>query len=132
MLQSLEVLNGSLSPKFDCLNNIYTVKVNNDVNYLKIEYKVEENVLVNIIGNNYLKEGENKVLIEVSNNESLETYTLIVTKEESITASFIEPNMEVVEIKKEMPEYTAQLISIVCFVLILIIFKILFLRKKRK
>ncbi|MEG0977528.1 MAG: hypothetical protein RSF02_03130, partial [Bacilli bacterium] len=76
MLQSLEILNGELSPKYDIYNNIYSVKVEKNITSLEINYVINETDTINIIGNNNFTDGENIVLIEVFNGTSLTSYTL--------------------------------------------------------
>ena len=71
MLINLEVYNAEISPIFDCNNLTYTVNVNNNINKLDLFTEPQEGYEVNIIGNNDLKEGENTILIEVSNSIEL-------------------------------------------------------------
>ena len=59
-MESLEILNGKLSPKYDKYNDIYTVSISSDINELEIKYSTNENEMVNIYGNTNLQEGKNK------------------------------------------------------------------------
>ena len=132
MLHNLQILNGELSPDFEETNNTYTVSVTSDVSSLKLIYTIDEEAVVEIKGNDNLGAGENMVLIEVTNeNNELTTYSLLVTKEKTTTASsLLEPSIPV-EVKKELPTYVAPLIACVCFVLILLSIALIF-HKKRK
>lgn len=133
MLQSLEILNGEMTPKFDKYNNIYSVKVDENITMLELNYTVDENCIVNIVGNSNFAIGENQVFIEVTNEKGRTTYTILVNKEEVQVASVMDVmDYQRVEIKKELPEYIAPLISIVCFLIILCTFSLLFHKKKAK
>ena len=133
MLHNLEILNGELSPNFEESNNIYTVAIASDVDVLKITYTVEDKNDVTIKGNENLTFGENTVLIEVSDEAgNINTYTLLVTKEEEQTTSAFTFEPKPIEVKKELPSYTVPLIAAICFFLILVAFRIIFVRKKHK
>lgn len=133
MLQSLEVLNGEMTPKFDKYNNIYSVKVKDDVTSLEINYTADDNCDINVIGNSNFIAGENRVYITVVSDETRTTYTILVNKEEAETVSVMDMmESQTIEIKKELPEYVAPLISIVCFLIILITFSLLFHKKVRR
>lgn len=133
MLHNLKILNGEMTPEFDEANSIYTVAVTNDVASLKLIYTIDEEANVTIIGNDNLSEGENTVLIEVSNaEEKLVTYTLKVNKEKTEAASSLTPAIEKIDVPKELPNYVAPLIAIICFTLILLMFRLIFIRRKHK
>ena len=133
MLHNLAVLNGELSPTFDENNDTYTVLIKSDINELKMTYTIDEEVNVEIKGNENLTFGENTVLIEVGDKEgNITTYTLLVTKEEEKTTSAFVLEPKPIEVKKELPGYTVPLIASICFFLILIAFRIIFVRKKHK
>lgn len=130
MLINLEVYNAALSPIFDSNNLLYTVYVNNNVNNLDLFTEAEEGYEVNIVGNNDFKEGENTILIEVSNGIELNTYMINVIKETTVT-NYIYDIPEPLEIQKELPQYVAPLIGIICFILIITLYTILFHKKRR-
>ena len=131
MLINLEVYNAEISPIFDCNNLTYTVNVNNNINKLDLFTEPQEGYEVNIIGNNDLKEGENTILIEVSNSIELNTYTIKVIKETTVT-NYIYDIPEPLEIQKELPQYVAPLIGIICFIFIITLYNILFHKKRSK
>lgn len=131
MLLELEIYNGQLSPFFDSNIFIYNVSIDKYTNYLDLFTKSDDGYNVNIIGNENLKEGENTVFIEVSNDTELNTYTLNVMKEATVTNIIYTP-LEPLEVQKELPLYVAPLISIICFILILSLYTILFHKKRNR
>ncbi|MEG0794664.1 MAG: hypothetical protein RSE17_01635 [Bacilli bacterium] len=130
MLQSLEILNGELSPKYDIYNNIYSVKVEKNITSLEINYVINETDTINIIGNNNFTDGENIVLIEVFNGTSLTSYTLNVLKETSQVINNYNEIINQVEVKKELPIYVAPFIASFAFLIILFTFWLLFKKGK--
>lgn len=84
-LKELNVKNGEMSPKFDSDKLEYDVKVSGKVDKLEIEaIPFEISTKVDILGNSNLKEGENSVLIKLTDkNNFTQVYTLNVTKESS-------------------------------------------------
>ena len=130
MLNDLEIINGDLSPEFDCLNNIYSVTISENVDELVMDYSVTDGYIVNVIDNKDLASGENEVYIQVIKDEEINTYTLLVYKESSEPVFNYDYNLDTVEVEKELPEYVAPLIGGSCFLIILIVFLLLF--KKRK
>ena len=132
MLTDLEILNGELSPVFDIYNDIYSVTVDEDVDYLVMDYDVSEGYVVNVIDNESLSAGENEVYIQVINGEDINTYTLLVYKEDSEPVVNYDYLMEPLEVEEEMQEYVPPLIIGGCILIILITFFILFHKKKVK
>ena len=130
MLIDLEIINGDLSPEFDCLNNIYSVTISENVDELVMDYSVTDGYIVNVIDNKDLASGENEVYIQVIKDEEINTYTLLVYKESSEPVFNYDYNLDTVEVEEELPEYVAPLIGGSCFLIILIVFLLLF--KKRK
>lgn len=131
MLEDLNIVNGELTPKFDIYNNIYSVSVLKDVDELVIDYKVTDGYVVNIIDNHDLVAGENEVYIQVIKDEEVNTYTLIVNKEEAKQVINYDYLLEPLEVEEKLPEYVAPLIGGICFFIILCIFLLLFKKKKR-
>lgn len=131
MLTDLEVLNGTLSPEFDIYNDIYSVTIEEDVEELVIDYTVEEGFVVNIIDNDSLTAGENEVYLQVIQGEEINTYTLLVYKEDSKPVINYELIPEEVEVEKEMNPYTAPIIIISCLLIIFFFFWILFHKRTK-
>ena len=132
MLEDLEILNGIITPEFDIYNNIYSVSIAEDVEELVINYKVSDDYVVNIIDNNNLVPGENEVYIQVIKENEINTYTLLVNKEETEQASNLEYLLEPLEVKEELPTYVAPLIIGSCIFLMLVFFLIIFKKKRVK
>ena len=131
MLTDLEVLNGALSPEFDIYNDIYSVTIDEDVDELVIDYTVEEGFVVNIIDNDSLTAGENEVYLQVIQGEEINTYTLLVYKEDSKPVINYELIAEEVEVEEEMNPYTAPIIIISCLLIIFFFFWILFHKRTK-
>lgn len=133
VLQNLEIMNGTISPKYDVYNNVYSVSVDENVNYLVINYKLEEGCNIEIIGNENFKSGENKVYLELKKEEEKELVTLLVNKEKAeVVSSFDLDVMRPIDIVEPLPSYVAPLLADVCFLIILFTFVILFHRKKKR
>lgn len=132
MLEDLEILNGIISPEFDIYNNIYSVSISEDVDELVINYKVSDGYVVNIIDNNNLVPGENEVYIQVIKENEINTYTLLVNKEETEDVADLKYLLEPLEVKEELPTYVAPLVGGSCLFLIFIFFLIIFRKRKIK
>ena len=130
MLNSLEVVNGSMSPQFVSDIFEYNVTVNDEVVSLVLDYKAPEGATVTIYGNDYLTEGENHVIIEVYEDE-LKTYTLTVMKESSSEAASTYNSYEKVEVNTNAwyKELITPGISVICFMTIVFLFCIIFRKK---
>ena len=130
MLLDLEILNGVMSLKFDKYVNTYTVEVDNNVEKLQFNYKVEDNSQVDVINNENINDGLNYVYIIVTNEQEQNTYTLEVYKEvtkEVISTSDLETKLEV---EQQVNKNTPYIIGSICFVIILIFFLIIFHPRK--
>ena len=128
MLNSLEVVNGSISPEFKPDVFEYTVNVSDEVLALVLNCKAEEDATITVYGNDYLTEGENHVIVEVYKDE-LFTYTLAVYKAESDEVMNIYNDAQALEVKHNEPWYQnfiIPIISIGCFITIITLFSIIF------
>jgi len=134
MLIDLKILNGNLELKYNEYTYEYTVKVDNSIDRLEIEYKLNDNCFLTIRNNN-LNEGENIVYLDVFNKEKQLTYTLYVYKEKSEEVSGIDNYLNSLEVntRNEVVETCKiQILSISVFLIIVILFSIIFRRKKIK
>ncbi len=131
MLKDLKILNGNLDLTFNPLNTIYTITVSSEVNSLEIEYELEENTSISVFGN-ALEYGTNEVVLTVYNDEEMESYYIYVYREE-VTETMQEiENLSALNIeKKEVSEYAAPGISVICFLIILFSFVLLFKKRKK-
>ena len=130
MLNDLKIINGVLSPEFDIYNNIYSVNIDENVDKLVIEYDVDSDYIVNIIDNESLVSGNNEVYLQVIKDNEINTYTLLVYKEETDTVVNYDYLLEPLEVKEELPSYVAPLIIGCCSFVILLVFILLFKKKK--
>ena len=128
MLDDLKVLNGDMQPKFDKYNDLYTVFVNNNVEKLELSYIVSGTEVDEIIGNDFLNFGENLVVIKLANGEK---YNLNVIKKQEQTVTNVFDNYEKIEIKPEMPSYIPSLIGIICFLLVVLSYLLIFKKKNK-
>lgn len=82
-LSTLSIKNLNLSPKFSTEKYEYTVGLTEDLSSLEIEAKANsETAIIEIVGNEDLKQGENIITILVNNAETEEsaTYQIVVNK----------------------------------------------------
>lgn len=133
MLKDLKILNGNLELKFNEYTYEYTVVVANDINELEFEYKIDDNCQINI-NDNILDNYENIVYIDVYNDEEIETYTFYVYKENTNYTTGIDDYKKSLEVVNtiEVEPYKLQLLSVGIFLSIIIIFSIIFHRRKAK
>ena len=131
MLKDLKVLNGNLELKFNEYTYEYTVVVEDNVNELELEYKLEDNCLINIT-NNVLDDYENIVYIDVYNEDNIDTYTLYVYKESidyTVGIDNYKKSLEVIN-TVEVETYKLQLLASGIFLSIVIVFCIIFHKRK--
>ena len=133
-IQNLEVLNGTLSRKFESANNVYSVVLNENETSLKLNYELKDkDAKVSFLNNEYVQNGENVATLLVTNSNGLEeSYTFYLEKEETtpvFNESLLTNNVSEV---KEIP-YLKYYVGLGCLLIILILFKILVIGfKKRK
>ena len=132
MLKKLTILNGDLSVKFDPLNTRYTVNMNTNDKKLELEYEVEEGNNVSIF-NNHSEEGRNEIVVTVYNDEEMMSYYLEVFQNTSSIVTNSEDYFASLEVKgkEDIPEYVADGIASICFLIILLSFTFLFKKKKK-
>ncbi len=131
MLEELIVLNGELSPKYDKYNNKYTVKINENVFKLLFEYVKDSEVEITVYGNNNLKEGENYIVLLVKKGDQKEYIYLNAVKEkdEKVIETF--NTTTPLEVANSMPIYGGYLIATSCFLIIVLLYLVMFKRKKK-
>ena len=131
-IKDLEVENGVLSREFETTNNTYSILLNDGEERVRFSYDLfDSDASVTIKGDTFIDGMENKTVMEVENTDgTTEIYTFYLEKE-SVTPVFQEfPTIN--ETKKVIP-YLSYYVGIVCFLIILILFKIIVLGfKKRK
>lgn len=131
MINNLEVLNGDLELKFNPFIYEYTVRVKSDVEELSFSYDLEDDCYVRL-RNNIILEEENTIYLDVYNVDNLVTYTFYVYKDNVSSTIGIDNYMKSLEIvkKEEVSLYKVQLLSIGLFLSLLIVFCIIFCKRK--
>lgn len=129
MLNNLEILNGSITPKFDSNIKDYEVEVSDTVISLVMQYESDNDSKVSIYGNDNLSNGENHVLIEVYDGNKVNTYTLTVYKGLKDVSTKINENVKIEVVGKTYNNSVIQgsiIIStlIIIFILYRLIFKL--------
>lgn len=132
MLTSFEILNGEMTPKYDEYNDIYTVTIKEEVTSLDIKYVVSNpNANVYINGNENIDK-DTTVSIEINEGTNVRKIHLNVLKENTETTSDLKDYFTSLEVskKKDIPDYIAPLIGASCFLIIIIVFSLLFYKKR--
>lgn len=132
-ITNLEVLNGTLSRKFEGTNNVYSVILNDSETTLKLNYELKDKeAKVEFLNNEYNINGENIATLLVTNSDGLEeTYTFYLEKEETtpvFNESLLTNNVPDI---KEIP-YLEYYVGTGCLVIIIILFKILIIGFKKR
>lgn len=133
LLQDLKVINGELSIPFNPYNMHYTVSLtDSSVTSLEFQYELKEDAQIEILNNN-LNNDKTEILVKVFNDDESYTYYITVYKEESQDVSYYDHLVKRLEssTQKEVPKYAVPLISVSCFLLILLFFTLLFKKKKK-
>ena len=131
MIEELNILNGDLELKFNEYTYEYTVKVSSDISSLEFSYKLKDDANINII-NNYL-DNNSVVYVDVYNIDERVTYTFNVYKENTLSSSGIDnykKSLEVVDIDPNY-NYKVEGLCVGVFLVIVIMFSIIFKRKKK-
>lgn len=131
MLSDLKVLNGTLDLEFDGSIYNYTILVDDSITSLELLYETKNNEYV-VVRNNNIVDFENFVYIDVYAYDRIITYTLCVYKENSNQVSGIDSYLNSLEVQKtdNVTQVEMQCLSIGVFLGIVIIFSIIFKRKK--
>ena len=132
MLNDLKVLNGNLELSFNNLNYEYTVEVEEDIKKLEFSFKYDDGVNIEVIDND-LKNIDNIVYIKVSKENEEDIYTLYVHKKVTNEVTGIDLFKSSLDIEKEeIALYKVQILGISIFLIIVIIFCLLFKKRKIK
>lgn len=130
MFYFLEILNGELEKPFDEETYLYNVYVEKDINSLQLNFKMREGCTINVVGNKNFVDKENYVFVEITKNEKVTTYTFIVHKETSETVFKYDEAIPLeIENKNNAFNYTPY-VMVICVILIVFLFKIIFRHKK--
>ena len=131
MLKELKIKNGILELEFNQYTYEYTVLVDENILSLEFEYELENNSQLEII-NNKINEGENIVSLRVFNEEDEIIYTFYVYKEKTNMVNGIDVYKESLEVSanNEISLYKVQILTAGIFLVIIILFSIIFKRKR--
>ena len=131
MIEELNILNGDLELKFNEYTYEYTVKVSSDISSLEFSYKLKDDANINI-RKNYL-DNNSVVYVDVYNIDERVTYTFNVYKENTISSSGIDNYKKSLEIVDIDPNYNYKVegLCVGVFLVIVIMFSIIFKRKKK-
>ena len=130
MLNNLNILNGSISPTFSPNVYDYNVEVVDAISLI-LEYDCD--YPITIYGNENLTEGESHVLIEVFDGSKVNTYTLVVNNKSTKEVASFNNDYAKVEIDAHSEVFNdiiTPLISVVCFMTIVILFCLIFHKRK--
>lgn len=130
LINDLKINNATISPKFDQYNNYYSVTIDENTYKLDFEYDFNKDKYeVKITNNENLV--ENKLIyVTVYNKESKEknTYIFKIYLEEVITTVKTVDNEEDTGKKDKKTTNYAPVIGTVCFLLIIFVYYVIFLR----
>ena len=131
MLKDLKILNGNLELKYNEYTYEYTVTVDSNVNSLEFDYTLDDDCYIDI-KDNILDKKENIVTLDVYNLDNSITYTFYVYKESDEEVNGIDNYMKSLEVANtnHVELYKVQILSVSIFLTLIIIFSILFHRKK--
>ena len=131
MIYDLKILNGDMSLDFDPLNDIYTIVLNTEDDYLDFTYVIGENDKIDVYGNN-LQPGLNEVVLTVYNEQNQTSYYLYVLKKENNLVMQEINNETTLDIKNNKDNsYIVGSIASFCFIFILLFFTLLFKKTKK-
>ncbi len=131
-LNELTIKNGELSIPFDPLNNEYSVLIEKEVTSLELTYQADEEVAVFLKDNHDLENNAIVVLTLTKENKSVDyRFHILKEEEEVVQQTFLETTPETLK-ANFMFEYKNYIIPSVCFTLIMVVFKILFHKKRHK
>lgn len=130
-MESLTISNGIMTPKYDEYNDLYSVNIDSDVSNLEIDYRLKENEILNIYGNLDFEEKNNKVILTLNDQFKVRYITLLVNKNKTVTNNI--DDFSYLEIDKNyvVPSYAPYLIGLSCFSIILLIFCLFYIRKRK-
>ena len=130
LINDLKINNATISPKFNQYNNYYSVTIDENTYKLDFEYDFNKDKYeVKITNNENLV--ENKLIyVTVYNKESKEknTYIFKIYLEEVITTVKTVDNEEDTGKKDKKTTNYAPVIGTVCFLLIIFVYYVIFLR----
>lgn len=130
VLKELTIKNGELSLPFEKYNTEYTITLEETEFMVEFDYKVDNGVIV-AINNNHDLENNSVVTLTLTKDEKSINYHFHILKENEATVAVFNNNV-VKENESFMFKYKIYIIPTVCLILIIICYKILFRKHKKK
>lgn len=130
LIDTLEVTNGEITPKYDKYNNYYSVTVSENTRNLEFNYTFDnEKYEVKITNNENLVENK-MVYATIYDKETNEqnTYIFKIYIEDTIATIEAEDTINALDIKTEDSANYAPIVGTVCFSLIIFVYYLIFLR----
>ena len=130
VINNVVISNGEITPNFDKYNNYYSITIDESIKSLDISCEYDEEKYDIEIGNNTNLIDNKLVYITIFDRDTLEQNTYIfkvyVNDNKSVVNTLDDSEFLDVESKKDSYNY-APLIGTICFVLIIVVFKIMFM-----
>ena len=132
IINDIKISNGEITPKFDKYNNYYSVTIDKSISSLSIECNYNEEKFDIEISNNENLVNNKLVYVTIFDRDTLEQNTYIfkiyVDDIEDKEVNIEDDSKDLkVDSKKESYNY-APLVGTICFVLIIFVYYIMFLR----
>lgn len=126
----LIINNGTINNQFDKYINTYTVTIEEDISYLDFHYELENPYSTIIIRNNDNLDNGSIVTITICNetNTKCSDYDFIINKEKVMNTIMVNDQYDL-SINKTI--HIETIIGSIIFLIILFIFRILFLHKNK-
>ncbi len=129
MNNELYVTNGIMDLDFNPYVYEYTVLIDDNINSLEFSYNLLEGYNIDI-RNNIINKDNQVIYVDIYNIDNIDTYTFYVYKENNIYSSLIDEYKKSIEVtNKEIPIYKVEILSVIIFLLIVIVFSIMFKKK---
>jgi hypothetical protein len=128
VIKDLQINNGVITPEFDKYNNYYSVTIDENVTSLEFNYDYDNNSYEVKVTNNEDLVDNKLVYVSIYDKDTLEYNTYIFkiyVEEVTSTINIEEEKTDTVE--SDDTNY-APLIGAVCFILIIFVYYLLFLR----
>lgn len=130
LIDTLEVTNGEITPKYDKYNNYYSITISENTKSLEFNYTFDnEKYEVKITNNENLVENK-MVYVTIYDKETAEqnTYIFKVYIEDTMSTLEAEDTINALEIKTEDNTNYAPVVGATCFSLIIFVYYLIFLR----
>ena len=131
LINELKINNAEISPRFDKYNNYYSVTIDNNIESLEFEIDYNKDYFDIEIANNENLLKNKLVYVTIFDRETLEQNSYIfkisINKDDLIVSNVINEKENTDSNSKNDNYNYAPVIGTICFVIIIIVFKIMFL-----